>query len=662
MAGTVVDGLLESAAGAAVGISTKKPKLGGTITVGTLSDVPNYHVFNGSQGKLDASGFCVANAVYDPLFVMGENGTAHLPMLALSATPNANYTTWTIALRQGVTYHNGDAFNAQSVLANYKAAAADVTVGLAIKPIIASVVVTGPYEVVYNMVIPYSSFPISLAEQQISYMAHPNSFSPTYTGIPLGTGPFKFKSWQVGVESQWVKNPNYWRHDSAGRKLPYLDGINFKTIVDNPTRNSALLSGDVDMILQQDGIQIKQLLHSKGVSVITDQTQPADPALNCLIMNTTSTLNQYLLWAGAFAGTGILGVVDYLEAAGYYQAAVASGDSQTSALALTQQWLGGTANGGPGLSSSQVSSIMTYLESGKLTAADPAPASTQLAVYEGTLGAVNPSTLTWDTTLKPVVNNVNIRKAVAMAINRSTYLKIVDDNVGAIADGIYKKSSKYYQNPGYPEYDPSAAKALVSAYKSANNVSEVSFVIDIVSGSSSAQQAFAFFQQQLAAVGITVTPRPLVQSTLINNVIYGQYDCATWNQFGGVDPALNYVWFISLPAATAYPAGLSMPALPAGTNIAGAVNFAHQGDPAVETAMLAGLAAAPGTAAHTSAWSSINARFAIDMPYIALDILVNAWAANAKVQNWAVATAADGVSRTLNPDQGKARWDQIWVS
>src|SRR5665213_373470 len=66
LVGSVVDDLLAASAGAAaIGVNTGKPRRGGTLTVGTLSDVPNYHVFNGSQGKLDASGFCVANALYD---------------------------------------------------------------------------------------------------------------------------------------------------------------------------------------------------------------------------------------------------------------------------------------------------------------------------------------------------------------------------------------------------------------------------------------------------------------------------------------------------------------------------------------------------------------------------------------------------------------------
>ena len=607
MAGTVVDGMLASVAGASVGVNTAKPKAGGTLTVGTLSDVPNYHVFNGSQGKMDASGFCVANALYDPLFVMSANGRVALPMLALSARPNANYTVWTVALRQGVTFTNGDPFNADIVVANYTAANADLTVGLAIKPIIASVTKVDSYTVAYNMVIPFSAFPISLAETQISYMAHPSSFSPSFTGTPVGTGPFEVVSWQVGVESKFKKNSNYWRVDAHGRPLPYLNAINFKTIVDPASRNQALQSGSVDMILQQDGTQINALKKMGGVSVLTDVAAPRDPSINCLIMNTTGTMNQYFAWAGEFAAYGVPGALPYI--------------------------LKGQA----------------------------VPTAVQEAVYVGTTGAVDPSTGQWNTKLKPVLNDASIRKACAMAINRSTYLRVIDGGEGLVADGLYRKTSPLYENPHYPVYNPKAGKKLVDAYKTKNGVSKVSFVIDIVSGSSTSQKVFSFLQQQFGAIGITVTSRADVQSTLINNVIYGTYDCSQWNQFGGVDPSVNYVWFLSQPATTSPAAGgLGLTALPAGTFIAGAVNFAHQGDPVVEASMLGALAARPGTAAQKAAWAKVNTQFGKDIPYLWLDTLVNAWAARSYVQNWAFGTAGDGTTRCLSPDGGSARWDQIW--
>jgi len=607
MAGSVVDGLLANVAGATVGVNRSKPKMGGTLTVGTLSDVPNYHTFNGSQGKMDASAFCVANALYDPLFVMSKNGKAALPMLALSAKPNANYTVWTIKLRQGVKFTNGDPFNADIVVANYTAANADPTVGLAIKPIIASVTKVDDYTVNYNMLIPFSTFPTSLAEQQIAYMAHPSSFSPSFAGTPVGTGPFVVSSWQVGVKSVFIKNKHYWRKDAHNRAMPYLNSVVFKTIPDPASRNQALQSGAVDMILQQDGTQINALKKMKGVSVLTDQASPRDPSLSCLILNTTGTMNQYFAWAGFFAAQGVPGALPYL--------------------------LKGQA----------------------------VPTLVQEAVFQGTLGAVDPSTGQWNTKLKPVLNDPTIRAACAMAINRKTYLKVIDGNVGLVADGLYRKSSKLYQNPNYPAYNPTKAKALVNAYKSKNGVSNVSFVIDIVSGSSTSQKVFSFLQQQLGAVGISVTARADVQSTLINNVIYGTYDCSQWNQFGGVDPSLNYVWFLSQPATTGLAAGgLGLDKLPAGTFIAGAVNFAHQADPLVEGSLLTALASKYGSPAYRAAWKTVNSQFAKDIPYLWLDTLVNAWAARSHVQNWVSGTAGDGTTACLSPDGGSARWDQIW--
>jgi ABC-type transport system substrate-binding protein len=616
---------------------------------------------------MDVSAFCIANAVFDPLFVIAANGQSWLPMLALSATPNANYTAWTIALRQGVKFHNGDPFNAQVVVENYQAAAADTTVGLAIRPIIASVVATGAYEVVYNMVIPYSTYPTNLAEQQISYMAHPSSFSPSYRGNPIGTGPFEFVSWQLGVESKWKKNAKYWRKDGAGRRLPYLEDVTFKTIPDPATRNAALQSGSIDLIIQQDPTSIAELKKSKNVNMITDLNEKRDPSVNCLILNTTGTLNQYFLWAGEFAASafGILGVYNYLQGLKAFGEALNAGASPSAAASAASSYLQGTANAGPGLTAAQAGQIVQYIAGGTSTAANPAPSSVQLADFAGTTGAVNPSTGKWDPTMKPVLNDVNIRRACAMAINRNTYFKAIDSSVGAVADGIFRKESRFYKNPGYPAYNPSAAKALVSAYKKANNVSKVSFVIDIVAGNASDQKEFEFLQSQLAAVGITVTAREAVQSAGITNVIYGEYDCAVWSQFGAVDPALNYVWFLSQPAGTAVLAGgLSMPALPTGTFISGAVNFAHLGDPVIESSMLAALAARPNSATQISNWAAVNAQFAKEVPYLFLDVIVTAYAAAKNVQNFAVSTAADGVTRTLviGGSFGSLRWDQIWVS
>ena len=43
---------------------------------------------------------------------------------------------------------------------------------------------------------------------------------------PVGTGPFRFIAWEEGQALILKKNPHYFEKDSAGNRLPYLDGIN----------------------------------------------------------------------------------------------------------------------------------------------------------------------------------------------------------------------------------------------------------------------------------------------------------------------------------------------------------------------------------------------------------------------------------------------------
>ena len=82
-----------------------------------------------------------------------------------------------------------------------------------------------------------------------------------------------------------------------------------------------------------------------------------------------------------------------------------------------------------------------------------------------------------------------------MAINRSTYFKLIDGSVGAVADGLYRKSSPFYTNPGYPAYNPTKAKALVQRLQDGEQrVTSVSFVIDILQATPRRHRR-SFFQQ-----------------------------------------------------------------------------------------------------------------------------------------------------------------------
>jgi peptide/nickel transport system substrate-binding protein len=71
-----------------------------------------------------------------------------------------------------------------------------------------------------------------------------------YGRSPVGTGPFKFTEWKEGDYILLEKNPNYWETDAGGGKLPYLDKVMIKIIIEPSTLVAALKTGEVDLINQ----------------------------------------------------------------------------------------------------------------------------------------------------------------------------------------------------------------------------------------------------------------------------------------------------------------------------------------------------------------------------------------------------------------------------
>ena len=69
-----------------------------------------------------------------------------------------------------------------------------------------------------------------------------------YGRNPVGTGPFKFVEWKEGDYILLEKNPNYLETDASGGKLPYLDKVLIKIIIEPSTLVAAVKTGEVDGI------------------------------------------------------------------------------------------------------------------------------------------------------------------------------------------------------------------------------------------------------------------------------------------------------------------------------------------------------------------------------------------------------------------------------
>lgn len=222
--------------------NTGTPKLGGTLTYGLGAESDGW---NPTKNRWSGDGTEVGLAIYDPLAAFDENTVAQ-PYLAKSFTPSADFKTWTITLREGVTFQDGAPLDASVLKTIFEAHLASALTAPALGDL-ATVEVTGPLTAQFNMKAPWATFPSSLTGQ-LGMVPSPKTLADEAgTALPIGTGPFKMTEWQTGDSVTTVKNATYWRKDASGVQLPYMDGVNFKVITETQSKINALKAGNIDM-------------------------------------------------------------------------------------------------------------------------------------------------------------------------------------------------------------------------------------------------------------------------------------------------------------------------------------------------------------------------------------------------------------------------------
>jgi peptide/nickel transport system substrate-binding protein len=157
-------------------------------------------------------------------------------------------------LRDGVTFHDGTPLTAQVVKNNLDAyrgaypARNPVPARLALEPI-DDVVVVDPLTVRVDMRSPMVSFAAHLFfSGRSGIMAQAQLDDPdTCDRRPIGTGPFEFDEWVPNDHLTVVRNEAYWATDADGDRLPYLDEIVFRPIVDTSQLVNAVESGRADL-------------------------------------------------------------------------------------------------------------------------------------------------------------------------------------------------------------------------------------------------------------------------------------------------------------------------------------------------------------------------------------------------------------------------------
>jgi peptide/nickel transport system substrate-binding protein len=213
-----------------------KAQSGGTLIHGATG--------GSSKDTLDAHSV-VTNAdiarclqLYEPLLAW-DNDYQIQPAVAESVTPSADAKTWTIKLRQGITFHNGKDVTPEDVLFTLQRVAGKkpTSAGAALAPIIDfdGTKKVDASTVVIKLKTPYAVLQYLLAEYTFGIV--PTDYDPATN--PVGTGPFKNKSFSPGKNSVFTKYAGYWG-DRA-----HLDAVQIQDFADPSAQVNALQSGQI---------------------------------------------------------------------------------------------------------------------------------------------------------------------------------------------------------------------------------------------------------------------------------------------------------------------------------------------------------------------------------------------------------------------------------
>jgi len=212
------------------------------------------------DATLAASGIQVVNAIYDTLVTLDAKGE-YVPYLAETIEHNPDYTQWTITLRDGVEFQNGEPLDAAALKLNldtYRGINPNIRprLNVFVYQDVQSVEITGPLSVTVTTKRPWVSFPAYLWNTGRVGIVAPAQLADreTCSTHPIGTGPFTFVEWRVNDYLKVERNKRYWREG-----LPYLDEITFKPVPEASQRVNGLTSGEFDLMTTSNSLSIVDL-------------------------------------------------------------------------------------------------------------------------------------------------------------------------------------------------------------------------------------------------------------------------------------------------------------------------------------------------------------------------------------------------------------------
>lgn len=308
----------EAAEAAATEQGAGGPKSGGVLVFGRGGD----SVGLDPGRETDGESFYGTTQIFDNL-VEFKNGTTEVqPALAKSWDISDDGLTFTFHLEEGVKFHDGTPFNADAVVFSlgrqlwedhpyYNLGPWKYWGYMDMSNIVKDIVAVDEYTVRIDLKKVEAPFLANLA-MDFAGMVSPTAvekYGEDFKSNPVGTGPFKFVSWQKDDNIVLERNDDYWRRPA------YLDRLILKVIPDATARYLALQKGEIDVmdfpspedlaemkanpdlkVIQQEGLNV-------GYLALNTQKKPYDNKLVRQAMNYAINKEEIITAVFGEAGT-----------------------------------------------------------------------------------------------------------------------------------------------------------------------------------------------------------------------------------------------------------------------------------------------------------------------------------------------------------------------
>ena len=216
----------------------EEPAAGGEITIVLAADPATLD----PQVSEDFNGRAINENVYESL--LARDSEMNIGPALATEYSQVDETTWEFKLREGVSFHNGQPFNADAVVFSIKRI---------IDPALASDQINNFQTIVDAVAVDDMTVnvttngadPILPARMTVLMIVEPTNAqgdAQAFATNPIGTGPYKFVRWDRGVEVVLEANPEYW----GG--APTIQTVRWRPILEESTRLAALQADEVDLV------------------------------------------------------------------------------------------------------------------------------------------------------------------------------------------------------------------------------------------------------------------------------------------------------------------------------------------------------------------------------------------------------------------------------